>query len=146
MADEIPPGFPANTITIMRALTVITELYPQQLEPILAAIYETSFVKRELVHTVDAAKSILGEFLGMAEAEEVLVKAASPEVKQRLVQNTDEAIESGAFGLPWMRATDSRGVEAWFWGFDHLGQVCEYLGLGRPSSGGVSDVGWRAML
>ena len=99
-------------------------------------------MKRELVHTPEAAKSILGGFLGVEAAEEVLLRAASPEVKERLVRNTDEAVEEGAFGLPWFKATRGDGGVEWFWGFDHLGQVCEFLGLEKPKG----DGGWRAML
>lgn len=37
--------------------------------------------------------------------------------------------------------TNSKGEKEGFWGFDHLGQVVEFLGLEKPKNGG-----WRAML
>jgi hypothetical protein len=39
-------------------------------------------------------------------------------------------------------ATNADGKTESFWGFDHLGQVVEYLGLQRPDE----NRGWRAML
>lgn len=38
-------------------------------------------------------------------------------------------------------ATNSKGEKEGFWGFDHIGQVCDHLELERPKTGG-----WRAML
>jgi 2-hydroxychromene-2-carboxylate isomerase len=55
----------------------------------------------------------------------------SDAIKSRLVQNTEEAIDCGSFGVPWMKAVRANGEEACFWGFDHLGQVARFLGLER---------------
>ena len=142
----MPPDFPVNILPAMRALTVIADTYPHQLEAIVAAIYEKSFVNRQPVHTLEAVKSTLGTFLEKETVEEIVLKATSPEVKQKLTQNTEEAIDSGAFGLPWFKATNSKGDVEYFWGFDHLGQVCDHLGLEKPQSGNGGEGGWRLML
>ncbi len=142
----MPPGFPVNTIPILRALTVIADLYPHELEATIAAIYDASFVKRQLVHTSENAKPILLATVGPGAAEDVLSKATSPEFKRRLIQNTDEAVDSGAFGLPWFIVTNSQGVEEGYWGFDHLGQICDHLGVERPQSDNVNEGGWKTML
>ena len=52
----------------------------------------------------------------------------------------------GAFGLPWFVATNPKGETEGYWGFDHIGQVADHLGLERPKAGKKSEVGWRAML
>ena len=142
----MPPGFPASTIPVMRALTAVTELYPQNLREIVAAVYETSFVKRQAVHTFDYVKPILVAFLGNPAAEEVLAKATSFEIKQLLTQRTEEALDSGAFGLPWFKATNSKGEVEYYWGFDHLGQVCNHLGLEKPQPSSAREGGWKTML
>ena len=146
MHNELPPGFPANTLPAMRVLTAINEFYPQKLADIVTALYEDSFVKRQVVDTLDALKPILVTFLGIPAAEDVLSKATSPEIKQLLMENTDEALASGAFGLPWFKATNSKGEEECYWGFDHLGQVCNHLGLQKPQAGSAGEGGWKAML
>ena len=38
-------------------------------------------------------------------------------------------------------ATNAKGEKEGFWGFDHLGQVCDHLGLERPAS-----EGWKSLL
>ena len=58
------------------------------------------------------------------------LKSHSEEIKQLLRRNTQNAIESGVCGLPWFIATNSAGEKDVFWGFDHLGQVVTFLGLG----------------
>jgi hypothetical protein len=37
----------------------------------------------------------------------------------------------GACGLPWFTAYNEQGERDDFWGFDHLGQVMTYLGIGK---------------
>ena len=39
-------------------------------------------------------------------------------------------------------ATNSKGEKESFWGFDHLGQVMDHLGLERPRN----NRGWKSML
>jgi hypothetical protein len=59
----------------------------------------------------------------------LFAQSSSDEAKALLRQNTDDAIASGAPGVPWIKATDAQGREEYFWGFDHLGQVVRFLGL-----------------
>lgn len=144
--DQLPPGFPNNTIPVMRALTAVAHLHPQKLEDVVAALYETSFVKRKDVHSLAAIEPVLANLLGQSAAKEIVSKATSAEIKKALSDNTDEALESGAFGLPWYKATNSKGQEECYWGFDHIGQVCDHLGLQKPQPGSVGEGGWKAML
>ncbi len=43
-------------------------------------------------------------------------------------------------------ATNAAGEKECFWGFDHIAQVTDHLGLKRPVSGSSLEGGWRAML
>ena len=63
-------------------------------------------------------------------------------MKKKLTANTNEALETGAFGLPWFVCTNKEGKTEKFWGVDHLGQVVDFLGLER---GGMGRVG-RSLL
>lgn len=38
-------------------------------------------------------------------------------------------------------ATNAKGETEGFWGVDHMGQLCDHLGLERPSG-----KGWQALL
>ena len=46
--------------------------------------------------------------------------------------------------LIWI-ATNARGEREDFWGFDHIGQVIDHLGLERQL-GTRNEGGWKAML
>lgn len=74
-------------------------------------------------------------------AQQIIEKTKSEEVKKTLTENTNKAFNDGAFGLPWFMATNTKGETEGFWGVDHLGQLCDFLGLGRPSG-----TEWRALL
>ncbi|KAK4693493.1 hypothetical protein P7C71_g3911, partial [Lecanoromycetidae sp. Uapishka_2] len=79
----------------------------------------------------------------MAKAKLVLYidVTMSDEVKKLLTARTDEALAEGSFGLPWFA-----GEKECFWGFDHIAQVANHLGLERPKPGSISEGGWRSML
>lgn len=67
---------------------------------------------------------------------------APKEGKAILTKNSDQAVEEGAFGLPWVVATNSKGETESFWGVDHLGQVVAHLGIEKPKT----NNGWKASL
>ena len=68
----------------------------------------------------------------------------------------------GSFGLPWfvgqytnllsrilvnsIKATNAQGQKEGYWGFDHIAQVADHLGLERPKPESANEGGWRAML
>jgi 2-hydroxychromene-2-carboxylate isomerase len=65
----------------------------------------------------------------------------NPDVKALLTANTGRSFDSGAFGLPWLVCTNTKGETEGFFGVDHLGQVADFLGLDR-----ALDRGFRAAL
>jgi 2-hydroxychromene-2-carboxylate isomerase len=73
-------------------------------------------------------------------------QSVTDEARGLLSANTERAMKEGAFGLPWLVATNSADEKESFWGFDHLGQVVEFLGLERSSRGGQEESRWRVML
>jgi len=146
MAESIPPGFPANTIKVQRVLTLIASLHPERLAGTLAAIYHASFVELKEVHTPEGLMPILEKIFGEEGTKEILTKSTSDEVKKLLTDKTEEALAEGSFGLPWYAATNAKGEKECYWGFDHIAQVADHLGLERPKSNSVNERGWRSML
>jgi 2-hydroxychromene-2-carboxylate isomerase len=63
-----------------------------------------------------------------------------------LFANTKAALAEGAFGLPWFVARNNQGNSQSFWGFDHLAQVMDHLGLEVTDSIRALEHGWRSML
>ncbi|MCJ1427978.1 hypothetical protein MMC29_005885 [Sticta canariensis] len=146
MDKQMPEGFPYNTILTQRGLCAVTLKYPERLEEVIAALFRYSFVERQAIHTSDGLLSVLVTILGQSEAEEILGMCSSDVIKKLLLANTSEALAEGSFGLPWYVATNSQGQKEGFWGFDHLAQVADHLGLQRPTPGMTNEGGWRALL
>lgn len=77
IADEIPPGFPNNTIQVQRALTAVSLLRPEKLEGTIAALYHQSFAEREDVHTLESIGPIFVNIFGESEAKKILTRVGA---------------------------------------------------------------------
>lgn len=66
MADAMPPGFPALTLTIMRAMCALTVLKPGQesLVMCLDALFEAYWVRHEKTIEKDVLARVLTQVLG----------------------------------------------------------------------------------
>ncbi|KAF2108977.1 thioredoxin-like protein [Lophiotrema nucula] len=142
VSAEAPPGFPINTIAIQRVLAALQQSHPESVTSAIGVFYENFWVhyseptKKE--NLLGIVATVVG---GEDEAKKVVERSTSEEVKKQLTANTQKAFDDGAFGLPWFVATNSNGQTEAFWGVDHMGQLCDHLGLERPGS-----KGWRALL
>ena len=90
------PFFPVNTLNLMRAAVAA------QLEGVFEAYVEAAFhhMWREPKKMDDpevAAKALSSSGLDGAK---LLARAQEPEVKAKLIENTQSAVERGAFGAP----------------------------------------------
>lgn len=52
------------------------------------------------------------------EVDEIIAAAESKEWKDKLLSNTQEALDKGAFGAPWFWVKNAQGVEEPFFGSD----------------------------
>ena len=149
IAENAPPGFPPVTIHVQRALCAVEIAQPANLADCYDALYQSFWVEGNgNIGKPQGFGPILERVLGKDGAAEIMQQATSPEAKKRLIDNSDRAFQSGAFGAPWWECTNEEGEQEWFWGVDHMGQVIDFLGLDRESdtqrTGGKS--GMRAML
>ncbi|CAD0081600.1 unnamed protein product [Aureobasidium vineae] len=131
MGDHMPKDFPPMTLHVMRALAVVEQQQPEKLQDSIAVLYKGMWVDGKTVHKPEVFEAVLAEVLGKEGAKSVVEQSTKPEAKAKLQANTDLAFKEGAFGLPWFVATNKEGVTEKYWGFDHLGQVVEHLGLDR---------------
>jgi 2-hydroxychromene-2-carboxylate isomerase len=155
MSEQKPEGFPHLTLGVQRALVAVSQKAPEKLAPATEAIWKEYWVKGDGKATqregfIPILEGVLGEAETKAVVEAVrdhisyymmqkpiiYVQASGAEVKARLSANTQQAFDSGAFGLPWFECTNSKGETEGFWGIDHLGQVADFLGLDRSVEGG----------
>ena len=139
-----PEGFPPLTLNTQRALCALQINHPNQIPSALDALY-TAFWATGAAPAIGKPETF-GPILSSVDGGEDAVKQmGSSEAKARLVANTDAALADGAFGIPWFACENAEGTKESFWGFDHLGQVCRFLGIeGKPEVSGV--LGMRSML
>jgi 2-hydroxychromene-2-carboxylate isomerase len=117
------PHFPINTLQLMRGAVAAQEL--DVFVPYVDRIYDAMWTER-----LDMAQpEVVGRVLGEAglPVERVLTRSQSPEVKQRLLDNTQQAFELGAFGSPTFLVGDDL-----YFGKDRLRDVEEAI-AGRPA-------------
>ncbi|KAI1195901.1 thioredoxin-like protein [Nemania serpens] len=151
LKDVSPPGDlmeMGKTLVPIRALTYIKSAFP-------AEVYTTAFAYLFhafwTLHKVPNSVPVLGEVLSETPAhfqpsssapssssgklftpEQVsrIIDAVSAlDVKTALKGRVDEALARGAFGAPWIWATDVRGHSEPFFGSDRWHCVYDFLGL-----------------
>jgi 2-hydroxychromene-2-carboxylate isomerase len=92
------PHFPINTLTLMRGAAGLQMREPQRLAAYLAAVFDAMWAQPvDMGDPVVAAATLAAAGFDAA-AFAALV--ADPEVKARLVANTEEAVARGVFGAP----------------------------------------------
>ena len=121
VAFSFNPFFPINTLTLMRCAVGLQMRQPEGFERYLAAVFQAMWaVPRNLADEAELAEVLAAA--GLA-ADGVIALASDPDVKARLVANTEEAVERGVFGAP----TCFVGTRMFF-GQDRLDFVRQALG------------------
>jgi 2-hydroxychromene-2-carboxylate isomerase len=112
------PRFPINTLGLMRGCIAAERagVFAPYVEAVMVAMWE------EALDVADPA--VVKEVLGRAglDAAALIEATDDPEVKAKLVSNTEVAVARGAFGIP----TFFVGEEM-FWGKERLAQVAQAL-------------------
>ena len=111
------PKFPFNTITLQRMLVALApDKRAAFIETLLPPIWEQG------VDVTDG--ETLGTILqdGGFDAAELLAQTQDPVIKQALIDNTEKAVERGAFGIPTIYIDGEM-----YFGKERLGQIDEQL-------------------
>lgn len=116
---RINPHFPVNTLTIMRGAIVAGEegTLDDYIDAVNRAMWEDG-LKMDDQEVVAAFLSANG-FDGPA----LLARTQEPEIKAKLIANTEAAVARGVFGIPTFFVEGEM-----FFGKDRLAQVEEALG------------------
>lgn len=114
------PHFPINTLTLMRGAVGLQMRRPDDFARYVEAMFRAMWVAPRNLGDAAVLAGTLSEAGFDAEAFMALV--ADPEVKARLVANTEEAVARGVFGAPTCFVGD-----AMFFGQDRLDFVREAL-------------------
>jgi 2-hydroxychromene-2-carboxylate isomerase len=73
MAEQVPPGFPPMTLTIMRALCALTVLYPgakgqEALIKCLDKLYHACWVEHQMTQDKEVLSGVLSSIIGAEDA------------------------------------------------------------------------------
>jgi 2-hydroxychromene-2-carboxylate isomerase len=108
------PDFPINTLIIMRA--AVAAQADGALLPYVNAVFHHMWEAPKKMDDPDVIRAALLE--SGLDADRLLAQAQTPEVKQRLVDNTEKAVARGVFGSPSFFVGDEL-----FFGKDRLREV-----------------------
>lgn len=94
----IPPGFPINTLNLMRGVLGTQLRAPERFEALLDALFTGLWVRQ--LNLGDS--EVLAAALRQTGFDPAMFQAlaADPQVKAMLKQVTEEAVERGVFGAP----------------------------------------------
>jgi len=120
------PFFPVNTLTLMRGAIAARSL--GVFERYVDEVFRNMWEEPKQLDDPEQLRAAL-EASGL-DAKRLLELAGSPEVKRRLIENTERSVESGSFGSP----TFFVGGEIYF-GKDRLRDVEEAIATARAGEG-----------
>ena len=107
------PHFPINTLVLMRGAIALQMRDESQFQRYLALVFESMFGQPQNL----GDPNVLGQVLAGAgfDPAQLLALTQTPEVKEKLKSNTEQAVARGAFGAPTFFVGDQM-----FWGQDRL--------------------------
>jgi len=117
---NVPPNFPANTLTLMRGAAGYQMREPERFLRYVDVVYRTTWAEgRDLGNSSELAATLTRERF---DAADFALMVGDPAVKAKLIANTEEAVRRGVFGAPTMFVG-----EQMFFGQDRLEFVKDTL-------------------
>nr|WP_225778052.1 2-hydroxychromene-2-carboxylate isomerase [Pseudomonas sp. Marseille-Q3773] len=126
VAFELPPGFPVNTLTLMRGALGTQLRSPERFETLLAVLFNGLFVQRRNLGDSAVLDATLSQ--GGFDPQAFRALAGDEQVKAALRQVTEDAVGRGVFGAPTCFVDDEM-----FFGQDRLDFVEQALCQGDSS-------------
>lgn len=111
-----PANFPAHSVPPSRLTYWIECQAPEKVAEFVVAAYEAYWTGDRDTSDIEAALDV-AEALGF-DRQQALVGAQDPEIKDRLRAVTDEALERGVFGSPFILIDDQS-----YWGGDRFADI-----------------------
>ena len=110
---QMNPHFPMNTLTLMRILTGVQLLSLEKFEQVLKLLFDAMFGTPQNLNEPTVLAEVL-EPSGFS-VEDIMSMVQSEVVKQKLITETEQAIQRGLFGAPTFFVGDEM-----YWGQDRL--------------------------
>ena len=115
------PFFPINTLTLMRGAIAAQDM--NCFDDYAAAIFDAMWVGRKNMGDLAVAEEVISA--AGIDAERLIAATQHPDVKAKLVANTEDAVKRGVFGAPTIFVEGE-----FFFGQDRLDFVEEILVAG----------------
>ena len=110
---QMNPHFPMNTLTLMRILTGVQLLSLEKFEQVLKLLFDAMFGTPQNLNEPTVLAEVL-EPSGFS-VEDIMSMVQSEVLKQKLITETEQAIQRGIFGAPTFFVGDEM-----YWGQDRL--------------------------
>ena len=120
---RFPEPFPIATIAACRAVYWMERANADGAKPLAKALYRAYFVDGRNISEPDVVADVASE--SGADRDALLTGIQEPEIKERLKEVTNNAIERGIFGSPFFMVDDEP-----FWGHDRMDEVDRWLETG----------------
>lgn len=110
---ELPSDFPINSLTTQRALVAVDEMDAGEVPEFADALYRAYWVEDTDLSQGEAVAEVADD-VGLP-GDEIVSSTQESHIEQRLQENSDEAVDRGAFGAPTFFLDGEM-----FWGNDRL--------------------------
>ncbi|KAJ5525729.1 HCCA isomerase/glutathione S-transferase kappa [Penicillium frequentans] len=129
--NKTPDFFPILSIMPQRCLIYIKNNHSRELfEKTFLSLSEWMYQKNvDVSKPENLAKLLQSHGFSDEDIKKILAAASTPEYKQALTDNTQKALDLGAYGAPWFWVRNSEGKEEPFFGSDRFAYMWQYLGL-----------------
>ncbi|KAG0252273.1 hypothetical protein BG011_007088 [Mortierella polycephala] len=128
---SFPSQFPIMTVSVMRLLIVIkkhaADKYDQCIEK------DEYWARDHDIAQKDILLAALAPILGTSKVEEYFQMTSEKDIKQQLIDNTNKALDVGAFGAPtFIVQKAGSDEEKMFFGSDRFELMSTFLGVPYP--------------
>jgi 2-hydroxychromene-2-carboxylate isomerase len=114
-----PPSHPFNSLPALRVAAL--DLDRALRWRIIDALFAATWAEGSGIEGPDRVVAVLGQ-AGIDQGQQLMALASTPEAKDRLRRNTDEALARGAFGVPTLFVQGEM-----FFGFDSFPKIEAFL-------------------
>ena len=143
---KTPSFFPILSLLPQRCLIYVKASYPDLLVPTFFDYFVEMWENGIDLSKPELLSKVLGKRFKEGEVRQILEAANSPEWKQNLNANTEEALKHGAFGCPWYWVRNSKGEEEPFFGSDRYVTIVDSSALSQHERSHVEVVQGGASL
>lgn len=119
-AFDVNPGFPLNTVSVMRGAIAAEHLGPEVLAPYMDVMFDGAWASGDDLSNPEVVMELMEK--ANLPAIEIANMAQDQAIKDELRANTEEAVNRGAFGAPTFYVEDEM-----HWGQDRIDAVMEAL-------------------